>query len=327
LLDQDRVLRADLKAPEVGHLIVIHAVDAETALRRSERVVEYLQSAVEQDTLSGFDAPSLYLPSRQTQRRRQMELPEPQRLRADLDKALTGLPFRSGLFEPFLKDVARMRTEALLRPQDLNGTALGLRLESLLFPSDRGWTALVPLTGIRNPQQLATGLARQDEENIYYLDMRAETNRLVAAFRDAALLRLGWGAILLVLVLWLALRAWQRMLAVLVPVCLAVIADISLLLWLGEKLSLFHLISLLLVVGIGIDYGLFFSRSETDVANRQRTLHSLFICSSSTIVVFGMLSLSTLPVLNAIGQTVAIGVFASFLFAFTVAQQVSKRTS
>jgi predicted exporter len=117
------------------------------------------------------------------------------------------------------------------------------------------------------------------------------------------------------------------MLAVLVPVCLAVIADISLLLWLGEKLSLFHLISLLLVVGIGIDYGLFFSRSETDVANRQRTLHSLFICSSSTIVVFGMLALSTLPVLNAIGQTVAIGVFASFLFAFTVAQQVSKRTS
>jgi len=83
----------------------------------------------------------------------------------------------------------------------------------------------------------------------------------------------------------------------------------------GHLLSLFHLIALLLVMGIGIDYSLFFNRQEVDEEDRQRTLHSLLVCAISTVMVFGILASSEIPVLKAIGLTVSIGVFFSFLAA------------
>jgi predicted exporter len=78
---------------------------------------------------------------------------------------------------------------------------------------------------------------------------------------------------------------------------------------------------LLLVFGIGIDYGLFFSRREPDVRMRQRTFHALSICALSTVSVFGILSLSAVPVLQDIGITVWVGVLLSYIFAIVFAQQ------
>lgn len=323
VISLDQELRNALGAPEVGHLIVITAADAETALQRSEAAATYLQARINDGLLSGFEAAVRYLPSQQTQRERQAALPERERLETNLDRALAGLPFKPGLFEPFLEAVEKTRAGPPLSPRDLHGTVLGLRVGTLLFEDTRGWTALLPLKGVRDPNGLAQGLTQLGYAGVYYLDMKAETNRLVAGFRNAALIRLGWGAALIVLVVWLGFRSWRLVLATLLPVCLAIIMDVGVLLWLGKRLSLFHLVSLLLVLGIGTNYGLFFSRPDPDLATRKRTLYGLLACSSSTLVVFGMLSLSTLPVLNAIGQTVAIGVFASFCMALTVAQQVS----
>ena len=325
VLKLDHELRTALGAPEVSQLIVITAPDPETALQRSEAVAGYLQSRIREGWLSGFDLAARYLPSQQTQRARQAALPEPDRLQANLNTVLADLPFKPGLFEPFLAAVEAARTRSPLRPQDLGGTALGLRVGSLLFQSDRGWTALLLLEGVHDPDKLATGLAQQGYTDVHYLDIKAETNQLVAGFRNAALVRLLWGVALIVLVVWLGFRSWQLVLAALLPVCLAIIIEVAVLSWLGRSLSLFHLVSLLLVLGIGTNYGLFFSRPDPEWAARRRTLHALLACSSATITVFGMLSLSTLPVLKAIGQTVAMGVFISFLMALVLAQRLSNK--
>lgn len=322
-LKLDQELRTALGAPETSHLIVVTAADAETSLKRSETVAAYLQSWVDDGRLGGFELAAHYLPSQHTQRERQAALPLPAPLRANLDTAAAGLPFQTGLFEPFLAAVEAARTGPLLQPQDLSDTALGLRVGSLLFQSSRGWSALVLLKDVHDPDSLAKGLMQQGYDGVYYLDMKAETNRLVAAFRDETLLRLAGGVGLIVLVVWFGFKSWRLVLAALLPVALAINMDVIALLWLGERLSLFHLVSLLLVLGIGTNYGLFFSRPEPDPVMRQRTLYGLLACSGSTITVFGLLALSALPVLKAIGQTVAIGIFSSLLLALVLSQPLA----
>lgn len=323
LLTLDRQLRADLGAPEAGHLLLIQAPDAETALQRSETAAARLQPLIADGLLSGFDSPARYLPSQLTQHARQATLPEPDQLRDQLNQAMIGLPFKPGLFESFLTAVEQARSGPLLTAEELRGTTLGLRIHALLFANRSHWVALLPLTGVSNPPVLAARLAEAPLEATRYVDSRAETSRLIAGFRDTALVRLGWGAGLITFVLWLGLRAWPRVLAVLLPVALAMLLTVTVLLGSGERLSLFHLISLLLVLGLGIDYSLFFSRPEAELTARQRTLHAVLVCSSSTLIVFGMLALSTLPVLSAIGKTVAIGVLASFIMALILARQVA----
>jgi len=90
---------------------------------------------------------------------------------------------------------------------------------------------------------------------------------------------------------------------------------------LGESLSLFHVATFLLVIGLGLDYAIFFNRPEGDEEERSKTLYGLLVCSMTTILVFGVLASSTIPVLHAIGMTAAIGSFCSLLFTGIMAKK------
>ena len=71
------------------------------------------------------------------------------------------------------------------------------------------------------------------------------------------------------------------------------------------------------MAGIGLDYGLFFTRHEHGL-EALRTLHALMICAISTVVVFVMLALSGIPVLHAIGTTVSAGVISTFILSWAL---------
>jgi predicted exporter len=50
-------------------------------------------------------------------------------------------------------------------------------------------------------------------------------------------------------------------------------------------------------------------------ASNARTLASLALANITTVASFGILSLSAIPVLNAIGSTAALGAFCTLVFA------------
>ena len=47
----------------------------------------------------------------------------------------------------------------------------------------------------------------------------------------------------------------------------------------------------------------------------------MIVCSLTTLLVFALLALSSIPVLRAIGSTVALGVVANFVLALLIARQ------
>lgn len=73
------------------------------------------------------------------------------------------------------------------------------------------------------------------------------------------------------------------------------------------------------MIGISLDYSLFINRPGVDWEERSRTLHSLTVCLASTVVVFGLLALSEIPVLKAMGSTVVIGVTSGYVTALALA--------
>ena len=87
------------------------------------------------------------------------------------------------------------------------------------------------------------------------------------------------------------------------------------------ELNLFHLVALILAAGLGLDYALFFDHAGDDRDDQLRTLHALIVCSLMTLLVFTLLGLSSIPVLRAIGSTVAIGVLGNFVLALLVSRQ------
>lgn len=318
----DKELRSGLGAPEPGYLAIITAPDAQTALVRSEWLATRLEHMTDRGWLQGFDMAARYLPSARTQRARQAALPPPDKLRADLERSQAGLPFKPGAFEPFLRDVQRARTAAPLGLKDIAGSALGARVESLIFARGNEWVALAPLSGVNNGKAVAAWFAER-QAWVRYVDLKAATGNLMAHFRDTGLNRFAWGAVLIVALLAAGLRDWRMVIASVAPVALAVVVTVCALLALErDGLTLFHIVSLLLVVGICIDYSLFFSHAGLE--GRRHTLHAVLVCGASTLVVFAMLAMSSIPVLRAIGLTVGIGVSASFLLALVLAPQLTR---
>jgi predicted exporter len=102
---------------------------------------------------------------------------------------------------------------------------------------------------------------------------------------------------------------------VIAPMALTTLLILASLHAFGISLNLFHLIALVLAAGLGVDYALFFEAVEEDPLEQRRTLHAVIVCSLSTLLVFVVLGTSTLPVLRAIGVTVALGVVFNFVLA------------
>ncbi|HXZ51975.1 MAG TPA: MMPL family transporter [Burkholderiales bacterium] len=307
----DRDLRAELGAPDLRYLVVARAATREAALQASEAMAAWLDDAVRRGWLAGFDVASTYLPSKRTQEARRAALPEREVLAARLDGALRDSPFRAGGFAPFLLDVARARTAPLLDMRDLEGTALAFRVESLLVRNDDGWNALATLRAVSAPAELAREASAHGTE---FIDLKAESNTLVATYKNQALryIALGLACIAALLAFALGARGAARVMA---PTLAAVALDVALLLLLGKRLSLFNLVALLLVVGVGLNYALFFAGRYADSADKRRAQRAVAVCAGTTLSAFGCLALSRIPVLHEIGMTVALGASLALLLA------------
>jgi predicted exporter len=320
LRDQDRRLREQMQAPEPRYLVMLLASRSEELLQRLEALEPSLDQAVRMGYLGGYQSAAQILPSRATQQQRQAALPDSEVLSQRLDETLLDLPFKRELFRPFIEEVEHSRTLKPLELADLERGSLGIRLGGLVRYYDDKVVGLVQLSEVQQAALFEGLLNEANIPGLRFVDLKRATNQIVDVFRLEAIDRILWASVLIVLILMFGLRDPVRGLRVLLPIVLAVGLAASLPLLLGYRLNLFHLVSLLLVAGIGLDYALFFSRHEAG-EDRLRTLHALLVCSTSTLVVFAMLAASSIPVLQAIGMTVATGVLSAFVLSWLFARQ------
>ncbi len=318
----DAELRADLGAPDSLDLIVVSGESLEAVLRGAERTVLALEPLIDAHVIGGIDSPSNYLPSLATQAARRDSLPPPQALRANLDRAAGGLALDSRELTPFLDDVEAARHAPLLAPKDLAGSSLSAALDALLMHTDGRWRALLPLrappgSGSEidlNPVRAAVAAQGEESASVYVLDLKHESDALYDQYlREAMRLSLG-GLAAIVVLLWVALRSLKRAALVLAPLVLAVLTVASMLSLCGVELTILHLVGMLLIVAVGSNYALFFDRRDAQ-GGGPLTLASLLLANLCTVIGFGLLSFSGVPVLEALGTTVAPGAFLALLYA------------
>ena len=149
-----------------------------------------------------------------------------------------------------------------------------------------------------------------------FVDLKRETEALVASYRREALRWLAVGAVAALLMLIAGLRNAATVARVMTPICLSVLLTAAILSAAGQALSIIHLLALLLVAGLGLDYGLYFNRTFTSADEVRRTSTAVVLCSLTTVTVFAILAFSRLSVLNSIGRTVAVGAALSLLLSY-----------
>ncbi|WP_197384010.1 MMPL family transporter, partial [Ralstonia pseudosolanacearum] len=164
-----------------------------------------------------------------------------------------------------------------------------------------------------------------------FIDMKAEADRLYVNYvrEDIRLSLAGVGAIALLLAI--ALRSARRAMLALAPLAAAVLMVAAGFALAGVPLTILHLIGMLLIVAVGSNYALFFSRRADASAGAQpvtpQTLVSLLIANLATVAGFGLLALSRVPMLETFGLTVGPGAILALVFAAILAPAATQATA
>jgi predicted exporter len=136
---------------------------------------------------------------------------------------------------------------------------------------------------------------------VRWVDKTVEVSDLLGRYRGsmAWLLVLGHALVLLALVWRFGRMAWRAWL----PTALATVLTLAMLGALGQPVQLFHVLALALLLGVGVDYGIFLLEHPDDGS----AWLAVVIGALSTWLSFGLLALSATPALRAFGLTLLIG--------------------
>jgi predicted exporter len=91
----------------------------------------------------------------------------------------------------------------------------------------------------------------------------------------------------------------------LAPTVVASTVTIAVLSIAGHSLQLFHVLALMLLLGVGVDYGVFFQ--ERSAHRPAAAWLAVSLSVASTVLAFGLLGLSSTPALQAFGLTMLLG--------------------
>jgi predicted exporter len=203
----------------------------------------------------------------------------------------------------------------LIERGSLQGTRLALRLDTLLVKRKSDWVAMLPLRNVKDAAGIARDISAPPGARAVLLDLKGESDRLYRTYQGEALRYSLLGAAAIVLLLFASLRSPRRVFDVLAPLAAAVLVTTGVLALGAHPLSIFHLVGLLLVVAVGSNYSLFFDRQAPSGSDRQRTIVSLLFANLTTMIGFGLLAFSKVPVLHDIGVTVGLGAILALAFS------------
>ena len=298
------------------------------------------EALIDEKVIGGFDSPANYLPSLATQEARRSSLPDCGTLRANLRQGAAGLRTDSEQLTPFLEDVEAARRGRLDRAAGSARHFACRRFRGVdpasIGPLERPAAAARggPGGARHRFRRASSQRARRSELAAMHelLDLKKESDALYASYlREAIRLSLA-GLVAIVALLWIALRSPARVARVLAPLMLAVLAVAAGLAACGRQLTILHLVGMLLIVAVGSNYALFFDAHrppDADAAGPSQaaplTLASLVIANLCTVIGFGLLSFSQVPVLEALGATVAPGAFLALLFAAVLTPRPRRR--
>lgn len=203
----------------------------------------------------------------------------------------------------FAAGEARLLTPEIWLESPLSAPVRHLWLDAL----GEDHAAVVLLDGNTAPAQVQAAV--EALPGVRFVDQVADISHVLGEYR-----RIASRVMLVVITVMLAcLLGFYRSSAALrtaLPAAAGIAITLAALGLLREPINLFHVLSLLLVLGLGVDYAIILREGRSHQA-----VLAVFLSMTATLISFGLLGFSSVPFVRSIGLTVALGVAFTFLVA------------
>jgi predicted exporter len=309
---EDQRVRDRVARLEGGRFVVGVAADEAEAVAMNDRIQARLAGAVDAGALAGTRSLQSVLWSEELQRSNWERIAGEPGLADRVEEVFAAEGFRASAFAPFREALAAPPPPPLALA-DLRQSPLADLLAPFVVPVGDATAVVTYLRDLRSPEALRAALDGLDR--VYLLDHRSILNDVYREFRESTLRQLLVGAGLVLLLLAVRYRAPRPVLAAFLPSAVVAVAVLGILALSGQPANLLHAMSLVMVTGMGVDYGVFLVDSAGGREEVGATMLSLLMSCLTTTFVFGTLALSSQPSLQAMGVTTGVGILLSYLLA------------
>ncbi|MDX2054833.1 MAG: hypothetical protein SFV15_20690 [Polyangiaceae bacterium] len=307
-----RVRRAALGQEGSEFIVLISHASEQGSLVANDALAAKLDRLVSVGALRGYNSLHNVIWSEELQTRNLTSVKEYltlERLRAALEHE----GFASEAFEPFGENNVDLALPPL-RLADLSKDAHSALVAPWFISLSGGRRGLLTrLSGVKDEAALKALVAGMPGAR--YVNVAEFRANAYSLFRSRMLLLLAVGMVAVGALLAAHYRRWRLVVCSFVPAVLAALSTVGLLALSGQPLNLMHVLGLLLVLGMGVDYGIFLVESLKGRAWLGGPALSISMACASTVLSFGLLALSASPALSAVGQMIGWGVVLSMVFA------------
>ena len=275
---------------------VVYGGSAQQTLERLEAFTPRLAQARDRGQLTGFRALPL-----NSVRRQQQDLALLKAAAPAVVKALQG----AGL-EAVTPDLSPMTVQVedwLQSPASEGWRLLWLTL------ADGASGVLVPVDGVKD--SAAMRALAESSPGVAWIDRKASFDSLFALYRTILTALLGV-ALAAVACSAVARLGWRKGPISVVPSLLSLACGLAALGFSGQPVNLFSLLALVLVLGIGINYTLFFSNPR---GTPLTSLLAVVLAMMTTLLTLGMLVFSATQAISSFGIVLVSGIFIAFLLS------------
>lgn len=302
LIEAQRTAGRLLGTPSPAQFVLVRGATPDEVLSREEAVKARLADSIGRGDLAGFLSVSDWVPSAARQRSdaaltKRRELAVRQRVAHALGGTIAAPPAAEG-------DEVLTLTAWLAHP--VSGTLRHLWLGR----EGSGYASVMLLRGLERPSAMP-GIAHEVSEvsGAEWVDRIADLSGLLHHYRVLMswLLLAGAAGVALLLGWRYGAAGWRA----LVPTLLAAAFSVAVLGWLQVPLQLFSVLALALLLGVGVDYGIFLLEHPGDGVSWT----AIVLGAASTLLAFGLLALSSTPALHAFGMTMLSGVGAVWVLS------------
>lgn len=320
LLASEQQLHNALQGVAPNQYFLLRAKNVEELLQTEERFRrEHLDGLVAAGALSGYIATSAIVPSVQQQN-------------ANYELLHQQLYRPNSLVSQFMQS-AGFDTQAIAQAEHefAAATQQYLHVDDWIkvARSDQGllWMGqlngdYVSIIGLRGVVDVKALSAAANNSSVMWIDRVAGLSQLLHKLMNSAAVLLLLAYLAILPLLWIYYRRKQALLLIFVPL-MATITTLSLLSVSGVAINLFHLFGCYLILGLGMDYGIF---SYTEGTKDRVTQRAIWLSAVSSSLSFGLLALSSTPMVSAFGITLFLGCFFNLLYA-PLAGQLNKTNS
>ncbi|MFT3709630.1 MAG: MMPL family transporter [Archangium sp.] len=293
LIDAQKKVGEAVGLPSPGQFFIVRGADEGERLEREEALAAKLDELKRKNVLGGYDALSNWVPSpsKQLERQKLFRSTRAAILAALKDELENPEPHEFDAKPLTLADAQKLQIGEALTPLIMKDAHVVL-LHSPSKDALDQYAALDALPGVK------------------FVDRTGDISALMARWRVGMSWLLLGGFALIFFVLWWRFRsrAWRAF----VPTIISTVVALAAVAWLGEPLTLFHVLSLWLLLGMGEDYGIFLVEHPQE---QGEAWLAIGLGAISTLLSFGLLAVSQTPAIHAFGITLGVGITTVWLIS------------